>query len=279
MTTTTENLLSAMSDTAAAVEAGRLLAEHKLLGGVPAVVLPPDYRVEMHPELLPTPARTRRTVRMQEPKSFCAYVNRYAKEDTAVFWDSRCGEFLAVIDYDSPTRPAWGEHRVEFQLRYTPEWDAWHGADGMRMSQEDFALFVEQNAEEIVSPDAATMLKITGTLQATNSVVFHSGARLDNGTIELRYEDQIDGRAGQQGTLEIPQIIRLGMRVHCGGCTYVIEARFRYRINSGRLTLWYDLIRPHKTAEASAEDIALIISEQLADIQMYEGNIGRYCAA
>ncbi len=45
-------------------------------------------------------------------------------------------------------------------MRHSPEWDTWQSKDGEKCNQMDFAEFVEDNAPDIVNPDAATILEV-----------------------------------------------------------------------------------------------------------------------
>ena len=48
----------------------------------------------------------------------------------------------------------------------------------------------------------------------------------------------------------MPEVFALGVPVFENGDRYRVEARLRYRIaDGGKLTLWYDLLRPHKILE------------------------------
>ena len=41
-----------------------------------------------------------------------------------------------------------------------------------------------------------------------------------------------------------------------------VMARLRYRIEQGNLTMWYDLVRPHKVAEQAFSDAMKIIGSE-----------------
>lgn len=48
-----------------------------------------------------------------------------------------------------------------------------------------------------------------------------------------------------------PENIRLAIRPFRGAERYELDARFRFRINNGQLTMWYDLKRPEKVFETA----------------------------
>lgn len=59
----------------------------------------------------------------------------------------------------------------------------------------------------------------------------------------------MEGTAAK-GRILVPEVFALGVPVFEGGDRYRVEARLRYRIaEGGKLTMWYDLLRPHKIIE------------------------------
>ena len=96
--------------------------------------------------------------------------------------------------------------------------------------------------------------------------------RLDNGQVQLRYEETVDGRAGVAGNLEIPEKIELSLRPFHGGAPYKMEARFRYRIQPSGLAMWYSLIRPHLVHEDATKEVLGIISEGMTKGHILEAD-------
>jgi uncharacterized protein YfdQ (DUF2303 family) len=47
----------------------------------------------------------------------------------------------------------------------------------------------------------------------------------------------------------------IGIPVFWGGDAYQIDARLRYRVRDGKLTFWYELIRPDRTLEAATRTV------------------------
>lgn len=60
-----------------------------------------------------------------------------------------------------------------------------------------------------------------------------------------------EAAAGAGGKLSIPEKFEISIPVFKGldSKRYTIEARFRYRLSSGTLTLRYDLVRPARVVE------------------------------
>ena len=114
---------------------------------------------------------------------------------------------------------------------------------------------IEANAIDIVQPAAAEMIQIALTLQAKTKVDFASGIRLDNGQVQLTYQEKIEGSAGTKGELKIPEKFTLALRIFQGGDKYQVEAYLRYRIKEGKATFFYQIIRPERLIEDAFEQV------------------------
>lgn len=181
-----------------------------------------------------------------DPDSLVAYAKRHRTPQTQLWGDRAAGRLVAIFD-DHPAgdnvRAGWGRHRAELHLARSVEWVAWTGRSGRAMTQVDFAELVEERAQDIVEPTGAEMLEIAQSLHATKSAAFRSDTRLSNGETRLVYEETLDARAGQRGDLVVPTRFALALRVWEGTQPYRVEARFRYRLNDGRLSIAFILDR------------------------------------
>ncbi len=110
---------------------------------------------------------------------------------------------------------------------------------------------VEEGLEDIVEPPAAGMLEVAQSLQAAKSVAFRSGTRLQDGQVQLVWEETIEAKAGQKGDLTIPEVFVLGLCPYEGSDPFRVRARLRYRINDGALQMGYVLDRPEDVLEAA----------------------------
>lgn len=251
----------AMTEADACLQAGTMIGSQTLraIEGVPILLVPPNYTVKQFAELLPAPVHTEQFVICETAKSFIEYFNHFANDKSAVFCDTNAEKFTGVIDYHSAGSAAWCKHSVIYKCQRTHEASAWLANNGKKMEQEEFAVFIEDNALEIVTPPGATMLEIATHLKAQKKVQFISGTVLSNGQQSIQYMEEIQGSAGAKGELQIPEMIELGMRIFEGGDAYKLHARFRYRINTGKLIMWYDIIRPKQTLRAAVDDAYTVI--------------------
>lgn len=177
-------------------------------------------------------------------ESFVDLVKLHEGDSTTIWIDLAGTPAIVAVFNDNAAESGWGDHRVTLALQVTDEWKHWSSRDGVQMDQEAFAEHLEDGVQEIVKPDAATMLEIAQSIHATVNATIRSGKRLDNGSVQVQYDEEIDGSAGQSGELEIPQEFELAIAPFLGEDTYKVMARLRYRINRGKVTLGYRLERP-----------------------------------
>lgn len=229
-----------------------------------AVMLPDGYRLEDLEQYRQSPRRTRQNVTIHNAADFTSYVNRFKNDATTVYADLSATRFTAVIDHPEKDAPAWGQHRATYACPHSRSWKTWSGTDGKRMAQQDFAKFIEDNLPDIQEPNGSDILTVSRTLEAKKKVDFQSGVRLDNGEVQITYNEDIQGTAGK-GTIEIPEVFKLGIPVFEGGDHYALDARLRYRINDGQLVMWFDLLRPERLLEDAFAQTMASIKETLGD--------------
>ncbi len=252
-----------MGDIEAALAAGMNMAGPLEADGVHYTLLPKDCKVERFDgeHLLANPRRVRGLVTAADADSFIAYFNRFKDPASMIFAnpDSAALKFVGVLNYHAPASPTtetsispelprWGDHRVTYACPYSKEWQIWTTNDKQKKAQVPFAQFLEDNLDDIVAPAGATMLEVAKTFQAKKNASFSSDIRLDNGQVQLTYNEEIRG-AATQGQTEIPEKFTLGVPVFYGGRKYRVDARLRYRIEGGHLELWYSLVNPQKMVD------------------------------
>jgi uncharacterized protein YfdQ (DUF2303 family) len=210
------------------------------------------------------PERLKQTVTVYDTESFIKYFTDYCGLDSRVFVDSQKLQLVGVLDYhevpvaDVPA-PRFCEHRLIYEFRHTPEWITWTGKNKVPFKQTQFAQFLEDNLPDIADPLGADLLQLCLTLEARKSANYSSAVRLDNGQVQMIYEEEIKGSA-QKGTLEIPQYFTLVLIPFEGADAYRLKARLRYRLDEGSLILWYELERPHKILEDAVKSIVTKIA-------------------
>lgn len=257
------------TNAAAIIEIARLAERSQAptsrdIGAISALIYP-DKSVRSLEYLADEPRRKRAHVLLYETASFIDYINRHKLPgQTHIFGKATelGGEFSAVLDYhkdeltqgaEKIMRAAWGEHDAVLQLETTPEWNRWIGNNGKLLSQEQFAEFIEDNLNDIIRPDGASVLEIAQGLQGRKNVSFKSGKNLRDGAITLEYVEAIEVQgtiSRRDDTFRVPDKFTLGIIPFVGAHGIEIDARLRFRIGSdGKLSFAYVLNRPFKVVE------------------------------
>ena len=271
--------------------------------GIPPGISPrliwPDKTITDLEGALPRPLRKRATVSLGAVLSFIDYVNKHRVAGTAIHGDAdeKGGGFVALIDYHEANTPAelpadgseasqtklghpgWTEHTVRLKMEPTPEWVRWLGICGKDLDQRAFAEFIEDNAADVVAPEgivlapnAADLMQLATTLQIKTDIRFASAINLQNGQIQLRYEELINGTWGGEGGLAVPQAFHIAVVPFRGGNRYLAKIRLRYRGTSGKANFRLEMERPHKIVEAAFNDTKSLI-EDGTGIKVWIGSI------
>ena len=253
-----ENTNNAVSEIAALAAQGLQLQE---VNGIPLAYVREDYGLSNLEHLLPAPTRKRGDTKVQDQAGFLAVFKRHQTADsTVIYADRHAAVFRAVFNDDTTEQAGWKDHTATYACPKSNEWQVWTKNDGVKMTQEQFARFIEQNLVDIYEPAAANMLEISRELVAKKSANFSSSIRLSNGSHQFHYDEDIKGST-KSGNLEVPETFVIGLPVFLNGDAYKIEARLRYRIKEQQLEMWYELVRPHDIYEDAFNAVHKAIAE------------------
>jgi uncharacterized protein YfdQ (DUF2303 family) len=221
------------------------------------------------------PDRKRVLVNLYSVESFIEYVNEHKGENTRIFASLSKAPYTmtAAIDYHAMTPaglPEFITHLAVLTLRTTDEWDRWSAKDKVAVNQIEFAEFVEENSLDIIDPNSATMMEIALSLQSNNEVRWKSAVRLNSGAVHLEFQDDAKAMAGKDGALNIPELFKINLAVFRGLEERTIEARFRYRLRSGSIALFYQLVRPQKLIDAMVLDAMLKVKSE-TNLPVFDG--------
>jgi uncharacterized protein YfdQ (DUF2303 family) len=203
--------------------------------------------------LRPAPRRVRSDVTVTDTASWLAYYAKHKTAGSEVFGDVATSTVTAVLNApESPTAPAWGDHRLSLKLEHSPAWEAWTKRNGALLTQTAFAEHIEDRTPDLVDPDAATMLEVAQSIRATTGVKFESGVRLHDGQRRFTYAETVESKAGQRGELSVPTMLSLRLQVWRGVPIAVdVTARFRFRIDADGLRLAFVLDRLEDVLDAA----------------------------
>lgn len=212
------------------------------------------------PEYTGEPPRKSGTTTARDAVSFLAYYGKHSDTDTEVYADVEALTVTAVLDAHQTDGPRFGRHRLILALRSTKAWNEWRHHDGRFLKQDAFANFLEDHVPDLVTPDAATMLEIAQSIQATTKCEFQSSSRLQSGARKLVYTEDTKASAGGKGELTIPETFEIAVAPFEGADRYKMTARFKYRIERGELSLGFKLEQPEERMAAAFADVLAEIS-------------------
>jgi len=246
--------------------------------GVPVMLVPDGFHVHELDGLLPDrPDRVRATVGMVDLQSFVDYVNEHKGPNSRVFASVLAEPFglTCAIDWHGDNaaedRPEFVTHVCKLTFTATDAWREWKGRNGQRMAQDAFALFVEERQPDIVDPNGADMLELARSIEATRDVSFKRRIRLENGDTSFAFDDKTEATAGMNGQLRIPEKMLLKFALFLGMPEQVIECRFRYQLDGGRMTLAYEIVRPQALLLNAMRD-ALKIVTKVTEVPSFLGS-------
>lgn len=234
-----------------------------------AVVIPADASVALVnfgvDAYRDRPLRKKGTVFLHSAAAFNNYVDRWLNESTLVYANRDNGTLTAVLNESGPDELAFEDHRAVWTLEKSPEWNQWAEISGELYSQVAFAEFLEDHLEDIHAPDAATLLELVQTFEASSDHQFKSSTRLASGQVQLKYEENIKATGGVTGELTIPTEIVLALAPYKGTAKFEVRARFRYRIKNGQLLLGIKIVSIDRVLDAAFEKAVASVQAVFTD--------------
>lgn len=212
-------------------------------------ILPEGYEITDLEGWQDRPNRIRAHHRFVTAASLAAYVDRFAGEGTMISADADKASILAVLDGDAPGEPAHREHRAEFVARRHEVLEAWLGVSGRSLSQVELGRFLEDRAADVVVPEAADIMEMVMTFDATRKVTFRSSQRLHDGMRQFQYVEENEAR----GTVTLPDRLVIASPIYRGEPVERVTFMLRYRIDDGRLVFQLDMHDRDRVMRAAFE--------------------------
>ncbi len=256
----TINNAKTLLDAGVASAASNILVE----SGIPYAVVPDNYRIKALEDLLPTPVRKRSKVTTTDTQGFIFYTQKHGMDGHTVIYADIDGEaskfnLVAVLD-DHGTAVSdtqWRDHRCQFEPAQAVEWKRWIGKNKAVFSQSEFATWLEDNLADIATvpnmPTGADMLQMALGLEINAEKRLRSKVGLQNGSVRLEFVEDEDKET--RASMELFQRFTLGLPVFEGSSSaYPLEARLKYREKEGKVTFWFELIRPDRVFKDAVND-------------------------
>jgi uncharacterized protein YfdQ (DUF2303 family) len=230
-----------------------------------SVMLPEGARHEIVDleDYAATPYMKRGLATFYDAASFARYVNAHKGPGTAIAFVRALGETLpsvsAVLDYHVPGSvggltagsPGWGVHRAGLAFRHSRACAAWLKIHGKALTHAEFAEFLEDHVADVAEPDGATLLELARRFEVTREASFSSVQNLANGTASLAY---VEAENRGPSAAVIPSEFVLGLAPFEGDPLYRVTARFRYKVNAGKLSITVKLHRIEDVLDQAVAD-------------------------
>lgn len=255
-----------------AIQAAGSIAQQIFEDGRQMLIHPPGFIVKdvSLPQNVkpPVPTYIKQNVEVQTKDSLVEYLDRFKTDNTVVFANIDSNSIEAVIDYHSAkNEPQITSHRAVLDLKYSTPWATWMAVQGRMYRQADFAKFIEENSEDIVSPTGATLLEMVLDLEKSKSIRI---------VRKMRSAGSDAGEGGStievNGT-ELPNVFSLAIPVYFGEASVPVRAFTRDELSNDKIiTIGFKLARTEMIRQAEFLRISTEIAEATG-VPMIAGSI------
>lgn len=240
----------------------------ELDGLPPFYVGPRGIQVESLERFMPTPHRPTVHVALDTARDLHAYViaQKNGSTNPVIFADREKMAITAYLDYHHNDEPRWLNHTASVAFKDSHQFAKWKAQNGKKMSQEAFALFIDEVINDFVKPSGADMLSFATCIDAQSDTTFKNAVTLATGETQLIWTDT---RKGDVST-KIVEEFEIGIPIWQGGQPVKITAKLFHRIEdvrdaSGNLTgqktlrFWFTLRHLDNIIDALfAEEVAFL---------------------
>lgn len=243
------------------------------------IAIPEGWKLEDTEKSEAAPRRKRGSVKLNDAESFIAYSQRHNNPEVTTIYteanytDGKVSFTTIFNDHGQNGNAQWRDHTAMFTPIYSEEWKRWFTKNKQQFNQAEFAVFVEDNLKDFStqegSPTGSQMLEMALNFEANQESRFKSAIRLQNGAVQLQFIETDDAQTMTK--MQMFERFTLGMPVFWNGDAYALEARLRYRHREGKLTFWFELIRPDRVLEDATKTLINKIKTE-TEIPLFMGN-------
>lgn len=232
------------------------------------------------------------TTALHTCESFIEFANRYKSDNSAIFYNKNKQQITCVFDCATKEKTSFEEHKAVYSFPFSKELRAWSDNNGEKMSQYDFAMFIEQNVLDLAEPPAPDVessalkeirMRCGGLYAPVNKMVELSKGiavradekavikhNLNTGEATINFTSEhtdINGDA-----VKVPNMFVIVIPVLDGGKAYQLPCRLRYRLNNGSVIWWYEVINLDKAIELAVNEELEAIKENIG-LPVYYGDL------
>lgn len=206
-------------------------------------------------EYLPAPRRIDADIGVETVGSFNTYIEKFKNDNTIIqgYSPTEGVVFMATIEYHGKDDPRWLDHTVKLCVTKTPEWNCWLDKNKKRMQQRDFLHFIEDNAEQIASPDLAEITKHIKNVDLKS----HANAqhKVDTTSQSSDTQKALNIESG------LPDKIELAISPWRYSPIYKVQARIYLHIEDEGISFSYGLINHERILQHLFDDYRKQIEE------------------
>ncbi len=239
-----------------------------------------------------SPEVLRGTTALHTCDSFIEFANRYKSDNSAIFYSKKQQHITCVFDCATKEQTSFEQYKAVYAFPFSKELRAWSGNNGEKMSQLDFAMFIEQNVLDLAEPPAPDIespalkeirMRCGGLYAPVNKMVELSKGiavraderavikhDLNTGEATINFSSEhtdVNGKA-----VKVPNMFVIVIPVLEGGKAYQLPCRLRYRLNSGSVIWWYEVINLDKAIELAVNEELEAIKEKIG-LPVYYGDL------
>lgn len=247
-------------------------------------------------ELDDTPDRPRSHPVFERLGDMTDYVRTYAQRGTTLFASRERMRITAHLDYHHSTHeqaeqpaevghdgrgpvqpmkvtPGHDAHSAALAVSYHPFYAAWLKQEGERNAkdQRGFVRFLEEHLHVIKHPDAATVMQICLTLEATKTIEVLSSVRQNTQTRQFQWSEEVRQKNVENG-MEVPEKLTLKMPIFLGQEPIEFQVLLRWPIAGGKVVFFYDIEAREKLELEAFERLIDSAKVLLPGVPVYWGN-------
>lgn len=260
---------------------------------VPVLILPTGMTAHDYRPLVEAyrghPDRRRGTASIEDLESFIAHSLRHKDTNSAIFADpTRAAPKLTTIfNYNlsgeeligDVSVARFGDHRAVYAPKLSDEYKAWSEKNATKMTQADFADFVEDRITDIAPPpefdgeqasynkflkefsdlvggnfaSPSRMMELSRGIHINADAKVKQVVNLSSGEGQIQYEETHRDSAG--APVKVPNLFMLAIPIFYNGPLYRIPVRLRYRVGAGSLTWWFEIYRIDRAFDSAFEEM------------------------
>jgi uncharacterized protein YfdQ (DUF2303 family) len=189
-------------------------------------------------------------------------------DNVVVFADRDKLNFHAFLDYHHVTGGRWLNHSASVTYKESHQFGIWKKHDGVKMGQEAFAEFLDENVLDITDPTGADVVAFASCLEAHRTEIFKSSTNLGNGEVKFNWSNESSG----DSVTKFPTDMKIGIPIWTNGEKILIPVKLFYRVSEGKLLFWYKLRNLENIIDQLWNEDVKFISEALLSIgTVYQG--------